>query len=84
MGKTLNKVLNALMQVCLGVIEAELTQKYLIEYEPYVNVNQRYCAKPKNKTINEINKEDSICANKKLKNNNFLKRKSDYINFERH
>lgn len=84
MGKRLKKVLNALMQTYLALIEAELNSKYSMKYEPIVNVNEKYCNKPKTKTIKEVNKEESISANKKLKNNNNLKRESDHINFERH
>ncbi|MBO4412418.1 MAG: hypothetical protein J5779_00155 [Clostridia bacterium] len=84
MSETLNKVLNAFMQTYLGLIELELNDNYSMKYEPIVNVNKQYCNQPKNKTNKQINKEESISANKKLKNNNFLKRESDHINFERH
>ena len=84
MSETLNKLLNAFMQTYLGLIELELNDNYSMKYEPIVNVNKQYCNQPKNKTNKQINKEESISANKKLKNNNFLKRESDHINFERH
>ena len=66
MSETLNKVLNAFMQTYLGLIELELNDNYSMKYEQIVNVNKQYCNQPKNKTNKQINKEESISANKKL------------------